>query len=67
MTDMGVCPYCGAHSVGVNPYYCVACGKRWPDDLLKELRGIEKKYGYKPGQGGRKPKKRSAKKRRRKK
>jgi len=44
-----VCPYCGRHSVGINPSFCVACGRRWPDTLLAELRRIEREEGYKPG------------------
>jgi len=55
-----VCPYCGRRSVGINPLFCVACGRRWPDTLLAELRRIEREEGYRPRQ---RKKKRRRKKR----
>jgi len=47
--EVMVCPYCGRHSVGINLSFCVACGRRWPDTLLAELRRIEREEGYNPG------------------
>jgi len=39
VTKQAACPYCGYHSRGINPHFCLACGRRWPSTRAKRQGG----------------------------